>query len=202
MTNIILVDDHPIVLMAAKVILEKNNFSVVAEAKNGVEAIKKIKEYQPHIVVIDISIPFIDGISVIERCTAMGITTKFLVLTSQPNSHFVSLCMQAGAYGYLSKETGLEELVTAMKAIAAGYKFFPDSVTHLSTMQDKNDLSILSARELVVFNYLVSGFSNNEIAEKMLISNKTVSTYKKRIMDKLNAKNIVDLITIAKRTNA
>ncbi|MBC3616080.1 response regulator transcription factor [Vibrio sp. A11] len=201
MTNIILVDDHPIVLMAAKVILEKNNFTVVAEAKNGVEAIKKIKEYQPHIVVIDISIPLIDGISVIERCTAMGITTKFLVLTSQPNSHFVSLCMQAGAYGYLSKETGLEELVTAMKAIAAGYKFFPDCVTHLSTVQDQNDLSILSAREIVVFNYLVSGLSNNEIAEKMLISNKTVSTYKKRIMDKLNAKNIVDLISIAKRNN-
>ncbi|ARO98831.1 Virulence factors putative positive transcription regulator BvgA [Vibrio alginolyticus] len=196
MKKIIIVDDHPILLLAIKVLLKERSFSVVAEAENGVKALKEIKKHQPDIAIIDLNIPLLDGISVIEKCKKHELKTKFLVLTSQPSSHFVSRAIQAGASGYISKDEGLENILTAVNSISSGYSFFPDKFKNVSS---KDQITHLSSKELVVFKYLSEGLSNKEIGEKMLISNKTVSTYKTRIMEKLNIKNIAELIELSKR---
>ncbi|OOE31942.1 DNA-binding response regulator [Salinivibrio kushneri] len=203
--SILVVDDHPVVLLAAKMLLEQYNYKVIGEAKNGIDALKVIKRLSPDIVIIDLTIPSLDGMEVIQRCQSLKLKTRFLVYTSQTSEYFISLCMQAGASGYVSKDKGVEELLTAIRSLETGYNFFPEiSTVSLSTEQEKEDessLYILSSREMTVFKLLASGLSNKNIAEKMLLSDKTISTYKTRIFDKLNISNIAQLIDVAKRNS-
>lgn len=203
MSNILLVDDHPVVLLATKILLEQHQFKVVGEATNGIDALQLIKKLTPDIVVIDLNIPSLDGMEVIERCKALNLKTRFLVLTSQSSEHFIHLCMQVGASGYLSKTEGIEEVLTAIRSIQSGYKFFPDTSFSYNSYERKEErshaLSILSAREMMVFKFLASGLTNKEIAEQMLLSSKTISTYKTRIFEKLNISNIVELIDVARK---
>lgn len=203
MSNILLVDDHPVVLLATKILLEQHNFKVIGEASNGIDALQLIRKLNPDIVIIDLNIPSLDGMEVIKRCKALNLKTRFLVLTSQSSVHFIHLCMQAGASGYLSKTEGLEEVLTAIRSIKSGYKFFPDTSFSYNKEEKKQDssnaLSILSAREMMVFKFLASGLTNKEIAEQMLLSSKTISTYKTRVFEKLNINNIVEIIDVARK---
>ncbi|EKO3659168.1 response regulator transcription factor [Vibrio metschnikovii] len=203
MSSVLLVDDHPVVLLAIKVLLEQNQFTIVGEATNGIDALKLIKKLMPDIVIIDLNIPSLDGMKVIERCKALNYKMRFLVLTSQSSEHFINLCMQIGASGYLSKTEGIEAVLTAVKSIQSGYKFFPDISCLYNSYEIKNDsphsLSLLSVREMMVFQYLASGLTNKEIAKTMLLSSKTVSTYKTRIFQKIKINNIAELIDIARK---
>ncbi|NAX39783.1 response regulator, partial [Vibrio sp. V26_P1S5P106] len=122
-----LVDDHPVVLLATKILLEQNKYQIIGEAENGIDALQLIKKHQPDIVIIDLNIPLLDGMEVIERCKSLNLNARFLVLTSQSSEHFVNRCIQCGASGYLSKKEGTEALLTAVRSIQSGYKFFPDT---------------------------------------------------------------------------
>lgn len=199
MKKILLVDDHPVVLMATKILLEKNHYHVVGEATNGVDALKMIKLHKPDLVIIDIYLPLLDGLDVIERAKKAGHTSRFFVLTSQAQNQYLNRCMSIGASGFLSKEKSTDILLVGVKTILSGYKFFPDADTFNSQeLNKKNDISILSEREMMVFKDLALGLSNKEIGNKMLISTKTVSTYKSRIFEKLNISKLVDIYHLAK----
>lgn len=206
--NIVIIDDHPVVVVSLQILLERNGYTVVGTADNGVDALKVIKEKTPELVILDIGIPHLDGFEVINRLKNIEnpYRPRVLVLTAQPSEYFSIRCMQAGAAGFVSKQEDLSTVVNALQAIRSGYSYFPDSDNTLwshkqgrQTEQDK--LKTLSSREMMVLQQLAGGLSNKEIAESMFLSNKTISTYKSRLLTKLDAKNLVDLIEIAKRNN-
>lgn len=203
--KILIVDDHPVVVLALKIILAQNGFEVVAETNNGVDALKLIKELSPDAVILDIGIPQLDGLEVIERSRKQLKRPPILVLTAQPSDHFVSRCIQAGASGFVSKQKDMTEVTGALRAILSGHSYFPilsnSNVIAGSNLDEAELIKKLSTREMVVLQQLAVGLSNKEIAERMLLSNKTISTYKTRLLEKLNAKTLVDIIEIAKRNS-
>ncbi|MFV0595552.1 response regulator [Shewanella sp.] len=202
--KILIVDDHPVVVLALKILLEQNGFDIIGETNNGVDALKLMKELSPHAIILDIDIPQLDGLEVIERAKKLAICPPILVLTAQPSEHFVSRCITAGAAGFISKNKDLIEVSSALNAIISGHAYFPimsNSNTYQVNCNESDLIKKLSTREMSVLRQLALGFTNNEIAQKMLLSNKTISTYKTRIFEKLNIKNIVDIIEIAKRNN-
>ncbi|MGL5397655.1 MAG: response regulator [Shewanella sp.] len=203
--KILIVDDHPVVVLALKIILEQNNFEITAETNNGVDALRLMKELSPDAVILDIGIPQLDGLEVIERSRKLTNNPPILVLTAQPSEHFVSRCIQTGASGFVSKQKDLTEVIGALKAILSGHSYFPilanSNVISKSTQDEAELIKKLSTREMVVLQQLATGLSNKEIADRMLLSNKTISTYKTRLLEKLNAKTLVDIIEIAKRHN-
>lgn len=204
MTKAIVVDDHPFIRSAVKMLLRKEKIDVVAEADNGADAVRLVLEHHPDLLVLDINMPKIDGFEVIERINQLGLTAKVLVLTSQPDASYSSRCMRAGAAGFISKASNLVELVKAINSIRGGYNYFPHLSLSSVRMNDElaSDaklISTLSNRELIVLRQLARGESNKEISDNMLLSNKTISTYKTRVIKKLNLKSVVLLAEFARR---
>lgn len=203
MSRILIVDDHPVIRMAMKMLLEAEGHQIVGDTDNGVDAISLGRELKPDLVILDIGIPRLDGLEVISRLMVLALPLRILVLTGQSASLFALRSMQAGAAGFVCKQGGLAELVTAVNAVASGYSYFPSSamrpVQQGAYSDDVELLGRLSDREVSVLQYLSQGYSNKQISEQMFISNKTVSTYKARLLLKLNAGSLVDLIEFAKR---
>jgi len=206
MKKVIIVDDHPVIRFAVKMLLERNEMEVVAETNNGVDAIQKTRECLPDLVLLDIGLPKIDGFQVLERLRTLNLQLKILVLTSQSSSHFAQRCKQAGADGFVTKSDDMSELLDAIKMVMRGYSFFPQSTyqSYEQTDSDHDDdglLEQLSDRELSVLVSIGKGMGNKQIGEQLLLSEKTISTYKHRLKQKLNAQSLIDLIDFARRNN-
>lgn len=206
MKKVIIVDDHPVIRFAVKMLLERNEMEVVAETNNGVDAIQKTRECLPDLVLLDIGLPKIDGFQVLERLRTLNLSLKILVLTSQSSSHFAQRCKQAGADGFVTKSDDMSELLDAIKMVMRGYSFFPQSTyqSYEQTYSDHDDdglLEQLSDRELSVLVSIGKGMGNKQIGEQLLLSEKTISTYKHRLKQKLNAQSLIDLIDFARRNN-
>ena len=202
MNTVFIVDDHPVIRLAVRMLLENQNYKVVGESDNGVDAMQLIRETQPELVILDISIPRLDGLEVLARFQAMALPLKVLILTAQSPALFAVRCMHSGAAGYVCKQEDLNELLSAIKAVIAGYNYFPSQAIHSNHETADSDLRLfrlVNDRELMVLQLFAQGRSNQEIAKGMFLSNKTVSTYKKRLMQKLQANSLVDLIEMAKR---
>ena len=127
MSRILIVDDHPVIRMAMKMLLEAEGHQIVGDTDNGVDAISLGRELKPDLVILDIGIPRLDGLEVISRLMVLALPLKILVLTGQSASLFALRSMQAGAAGFVCKQGGLAELVTAVNAVASGYSYFPSS---------------------------------------------------------------------------
>ncbi|GGK32307.1 two component transcriptional regulator, LuxR family [Pseudomonas koreensis] len=206
MLKAIVVDDHPFIRSSVKMLLKQEHFEVVAEADNGADAVQLAREHAPDLIILDIAMPKLDGLEVISRISALGLSSKILVLTSQSALFYSMRCMKAGAAGYISKTNDLDELIKAIKAVMDGYTFFPNLATSSVRRSDVDatDLELiqsLSDRELTILQQLSNGLSNKEIGDAMLLSNKTVSTYKTRLIEKLKVKSVVYLADFAKRNN-
>lgn len=204
MRTALIVDDHPVIRMAVRMLLERNGLEVVGEADNGVDAVQLVRQHEPDVVILDIGIPRLDGLNVISRIRSLGLDSHVLVLTSLPAEGFCQRCLQAGARGFVSKEEDLQNLVIAINSISAGFTFFPADVLPVGQGTPSSEQELvgrLSNQELMVLQYLASGLGNKEIAERMLLSNKTVSTYKSRIQQKLNLASLLELIEFARRND-
>lgn len=203
--QIILVDDHPAIRMAVAHLLEAEGLHVVAQTDNGADALRLLERLQPCTVILDIGIPGIDGLTVINRIVAHNWAVKIIVLTGLEPAHLASRCLQSGAHGFVNKQSDLCEVVNAVRAVQANYSYFPSetccSVGSAPGGEEQKKLESLSIRELRVLQQLVQGLSNKEIADRMLLSGKTISTYKARLLHKLNATSVVELFVIAKRNN-
>jgi len=202
--KVMIVDDHPVIRLAVRLLLDREGYAVVAETDNGVDAIALAREHQPDRVILDIGIPRRGGLEVIARLQALDLPLRVLVLTGQNPNHYATRCMQAGAAGFVCKEGDLAELTAAVRAVLSGYSYFPSDVIRSGKRQvglpDENEMiEHLSDRELVVLKLLANGYSNKEIAEEMFISNKTVSTYKTRLLLKINARSLIELVEFANR---
>lgn len=198
MCNILIVDDHPIIRLAMHMLLEKEKYEIVGEASNGVTAIDLARKLKPDIIVLDIGLPGLDGFEVIERLQLSDNKAKIIVLTGLSAEIYVGRCIRAGVAGFVSKDNNLTNLVGAIKAVQMGFSCFPTTVSasmmnYATPVNDQELIESLSNREVTVLRYLARGVTNKEIARDLLISSKTVSTYKMRLMQKLNAKNIIEL---------
>jgi two-component system response regulator EvgA len=204
MNSVFIIDDHPVIRLAVRMLLENENYEVVGETDNGVDAMQMVRECMPDLIILDISIPKLDGLEVLARFNAMNLTSKILVLTAQAPALFAIRCMQSGAAGYVCKQEDLSELLSSVRAVLSGYNYFPSQALSPACREDGPPSEIelfrlVNDRELMVLQLFAQGRTNKEIARGMFLSNKTVSTYKTRLMQKLRAKSLVELIEMAKR---
>jgi len=201
MKKVLIVDDHPVIRFAVKTLLERSNMIVVAETDNGVDAVQKTRDLAPDLVLLDIGLPKIDGFQVLERLRALARPQKILVLTSQASAHFAERCRQAGADGFVTKTDDLSELMEAIRIVMRGYSFFTRETHFMESGQgdDAKLLRDLSDRELSVLILIAKGMGNKQIGDHLLLSEKTISTYKHRLKQKLNAQTLIELIDFARR---
>jgi two-component system, NarL family, response regulator EvgA len=203
MASVLIVDDHPTIRMAVSLLLQHDLHTVCGEVDNGIDALKEWKKTSPDVVILDIGIPKLDGLEVIKRIKSSGSPTQIVVLSAQNSHHIMLRCLQAGASGFVSKMDELMLIKNAINACLNGQKYFPSDViskARYTTNTNNSDiLNLLSNREMSVLLALCNGLPNKDIASNMLLSEKTVSTYKTRLMQKLNVSNIVELVEFAKR---
>ncbi|QTD31463.1 response regulator transcription factor [Pseudomonas fluorescens] len=202
--KVLLVDDHPVVLSAVGTLLAAEGFEIVGKATNGVMAIAMTLQLEPDLIVLDIDIPQLDGLGVLDRVSNLTKKPKVLILTGMKNAQMAARCLKSGASGYVSKEGDTGELLNASKAIREGYTWFMADALDSVRSQDfeKSDaalVNLLSPRELNVLRCIARGDSNTEIAETLHISTKTVSTYKTRLQQKLKIGKAVALAEFANR---
>lgn len=201
----LVVDDHPFIREAVRHLLEKEHFDVI-EAENGAEAVQMAREHTPELILLDITMPMLDGLRVMERLKALELPHRILILTAHTSQDFALRCQKAGAAGFLSKSHATRELSNAVSTLMSGYTYFPQAPGQAAQTKHypaSEELLVrkLSDRELTVLIQLANGSSNKEIGERMLLSSKTISTYKIRLLEKLGANSLVDLFDFAKRHN-
>lgn len=207
-TSILLVDDHAVVRTGLKMLLnEIDNMEVVGEASEGDEAIKKVEELQPNVVLMDLSMPHgRDGLSATVEIKKRWPNVQILILTMHDDEEYLFRVIQAGASGCILKSALHNELVQAISIVAEGSaylyptatkKLMEDYLDRLRNGGDGDTYSLLSAREKEVLTLIAKGFSNKEIAEKLVISVKTVENHKSNIMEKLKLKTRPELVEYA-----
>ena len=208
--RILLADDHKIVREGIKTLLDKQPaFEVIAEAENGRTTVNMVQELSPDVVIMDIAMPDMNGIEATRRIIEKVPTIKVIALSMHSDRRFVGEMLKAGASGYLLKECAFEELTNAIHAVFANRTYLSPEIAE-SVIQDyahilsksKKDLSvfsILTNREREVLQLLAEGKSTKEIASKLRISVKTVETYRRLIMDKLDIHSTAELTKYAIR---
>jgi two-component system, NarL family, response regulator EvgA len=202
MIKVLIVDDHPVVRLAVKMLLEQSDFDVVGEADNGVDAWQLAQILVPDVLILDLAIPNLDGFEVIDRIQKLQLPIRVMVFSSGESEQMVPRCMRAGVAGYLGKDKEIIDLVDAIKMIMKGVSYFPSqsySVGGSVLKTEEQLLSSLSNRELMIVRQMVLGKANKEMATDMLLSPKTVSTYKQRIFTKLGIASLPDLISMVNR---
>lgn len=204
MKKVIVIDDHPAIRLAIRGLLEKwEEFSVVEEADNGQEGLEKIRQVKPDLVVLDLCLPRSDGLALIRRIKGVDDKIKILVLTGQEERIYAVKSAEEGANGYVTKSKDMMEVYNAVNAVMSGYNCFPSddpgvAQGRVNYGKAPDALSTLSVRELAIMRYIAKGYSNKEIAEIFYISQKTVSTYKARVLVKLKLKNSIAIAEFAK----
>ncbi|MFJ7883532.1 response regulator [Pseudomonas sp. NPDC096917] len=204
MKKALIVDDHPFIRRIVRSVLEQSNFQIAAETDNGATALDLARSHLPHLIVLDLSMPKLDGLEVLKRLHILGLPIKVLVLTSKGAPFFADRCIRAGAIGFIEKTEDVDALSKAINVVMSGQIYLADIKVDLPSARNENLtdgelIHTLSDRELHTLQYLVAGMSNKKISEVMLLSEKTVSTYKARVMNKLNIKSVVYLAEFAKR---
>jgi DNA-binding NarL/FixJ family response regulator len=204
MIKVLLADDHSIVRAGLRRIIEESgDMEVIAEAADGGEAIRKVHEHLPNVAVIDISMPDLDGLEVISRLRNDYPQLPLLILTMHTEEQYVVRAIEAGAMGYVTKQSAPEQLVRAIRKVVAGHRYLTDEAAEALALrvakgaQRQSPLDTLSMRELQVLRRLALGNTNREIARAYHISIKTVDTYRSRILKKLGLRNNAELSRFA-----
>lgn len=199
MISVLIADDHTIVRKGLKQILTETPDMVVAdEASNGHEVMSKIRQRDYDIVLLDISMPGKSGLDILKELKAEKPKIPVLVLSMYPEEQYAVRVLRAGASGYLTKESAPDELVVAMRKVAQGKKYVSPSLAEKLAFDLEFDAKrslheTLSDREYQVMCMIASGKTVGEIAEKLNLSAKTISTYRARILEKMNMKNNAEL---------
>ena len=204
--KVILVDDHAVVRAGYKILLKNIDvIEVVAEAANGEDAVQLSKDYNPDVIVMDISLPGMGGIEAIRQITLLNGNAKILVFSMHEELVFVEQALQAGAYGYMTKSANPQLLSKAIKQIYNGKKYIDDELQkrmlYKKSTKDDSQLSDLSTREFQIFCLLAEGLTTAEISKQLSISYKTAANYATQIKNKLNVTTVADIARIAIRRN-
>jgi DNA-binding NarL/FixJ family response regulator len=199
MIKIIIADDHEIVRAGLKqIIADHPNMQVTGEASNGNELLKKIREHEYDVILLDIHMPGRNGLETLKQIKEEKKDIPVLVLTMYPEDKYAIRSLKAGAAGYLTKVTISEELVGAIKKVYQGGKYISLSLAEtladaISCDSEKLPHDYLSDREFQVLCMIASGKTIGKISEELCLSVKTISTYRKRILEKMNLKNNAEL---------
>ena len=205
-TTVLLVDDHAVVRDGLRALLaQASDLQVVGVAGNGRDAIGEAQRLNPDVVVMDVSMPDLDGVEATRRIRERCPDTRVLILSMFLSSEHLFRALQAGAQGYVLKESAGDEVVEAVRAVRAGKRFLSHRI--METMIDDylregvtvSPIDSLSLRERDVLHLVVGGSTNAEIARSLSLSPKTIETYRARIMKKLGVRDTVDLVKFALR---
>jgi len=206
--KILLADDHAMFRSGLRALLElEDGVEVVGEAGSGEEAVEKALKLRPDMVLMDVSMPGMNGLEATRRIAALEIGVAVLVLTVHAEEEYLVPVVEAGGSGYLTKASADRDLVDAIRTVARGEVFLPEKAAGLLLRQVRKGgedetpgLASLSPREKEVLALTAEGFSSSEIGKKLYISPKTVDTYRSRIMEKLELNHRSELVRFALKT--
>lgn len=207
--RILLADDHTLFRQGLRRVLqEQHGWEVVAEASDGAEAVRRTLELEPHVVILDIAMPRLNGVDAARQITRRLQGTRVLIVSMYSDEVFITQALQAGAHGFLLKDSADADLVRAVTDVANGKSFFSpavskvvldDYVRHLAARGVTDRFDTLSEREREVFQLIAEGKSNKDIAAVLHISPGTVETHRARIMEKLDVHSAAEIVLYAVR---
>lgn len=207
--RVVLADDQQLIRTALRmVIADIEDVEVVGEAADGEEAVTRTEELRPDVVVMDIRMPGVDGIEATRRITTGAGESRIVVLTTFDDDDYVYGALRAGASGFLVKDMAMDDIIGAIRVVAAGDALIAPSVTRrliqdftsarsFEPARPRRDLTVITDREREVLTLVGTGLSNAEIAERLFISVATAKTYLTRLLSKLDARDRVQLVIIA-----
>lgn len=206
--RILLADDHSILRDGLRLLLERQGFVVAGEAGDGREAVRLSQEQKPDVVVMDIAMPIMNGIDATVRIVETCASTAVIILSMHHDESYISRALNAGARGYLLKDSLKADLIAAINAVSQGHSYFSPKVSHLlqedyfREMTDKHksdSFELLTAREREILQLVAEGRGNKEIASLLYVSPYTVETHRGHILQKLNLHTVPELILYAVR---
>ena len=196
--KVLLADHHPVFRLGLECMMEKDEFEFIGYVDNGSQLEQRIAEVQPDIVILEIDLPRANGVGSLRKIKNNFPDLKTLVVSCHPEEIYAISSIKAGAQGYIAKTRSVEEIREALLTVSKGGTFLSSNIKGLlDDKERKSDVlkfKKLSPREIEVLNLLARGKRNKEIAQALSINEKTVSTYKTRLLKKLNVDNIADLI--------
>jgi two-component system, NarL family, response regulator NreC len=206
--RVLLADDHAIVRRGLKSLLEEAGVEVVAEAADGLEAVRLCEEHRPDVVILDVAMPKLNGIDVAARTQKFDRPPGVIVLSMHSDESYVLRALAAGARAYLLKDATDEDLLPALRAVASGKPYFSPAVTallvedymrRLQTRGLTDSHHLLTDREKEVLQLLAEGRSNKEVANLLDLGLSTVETHRANLMQKLNLHNTAEIVLYAVR---
>ncbi len=206
--RILLADDHAVLRSGLRALLNMEpDFEVVGEASDGREAVTLVQTLKPDVIVMDISMPVMDGMQAAAEMQRLGLPARIVMLTVHAEEDYLFQTLRLGASGYVLKSSADTELMEAIRMAHRGEVFlYPSAVKKLlgeylrsSSEEGRQEYDLLTTREREVLKLTAEGYTNHEIAEKLVISPKTVDTYRQRIMEKLNLHHRSELVRYALR---
>jgi DNA-binding NarL/FixJ family response regulator len=206
--HILLADDHPILRAGLRTLLDAQpGMHVVGEAGNGEEAISRAQELKPDVIIMDIAMPKMDGLEAMRRIRDLGLPCKMLALTMHAEAEYLFKVLEDGGSGYVLKQGVDSDLFEAIRTVMAGNVFLYPSATRLllsrylegNSEEERDEYDKLSEREREVLKLTAEGYSSQEIADQLILSPKTIETYRSRLMQKLNLHHRSELVRFALR---
>lgn len=204
MINILIADNHPIVRLGIKEVLNTvSDFKVLGDVSTTTQLFSALEKVKADVVLLEMDIPEINGIATLRKMKKEYPDVKVLIYSGQSEDVYALSTIRAGAFGYLSKTSDLDYIITAVKKVGDGKMFITNELAQRlafdeGTQKQRRFFRKLSTREVEVLKLLASGKRNKDVAEGLNLNEKTVSTYKSRLMKKLNVDNLVDLLQQAK----
>lgn len=205
MIRVLIADDHTIFRIGLKRTLESApDMVVAAEAATGEETLVKARQSNPNVVLLDVSMPGRGGVETAQELKRVNPRVRVLMLTMHPEDQYAVLCLKLGADGYITKDVPPEVLLEAVRKVASGRKYVSTNLaerlaTDLSGAGDRPAHELLSSREFEVMRKIAAGRTTGEIAAELHLSVKTVSTYRSRVLQKMNLKTNADIMHYAFR---
>ncbi len=208
-TTVLLADDHPVLRFGIRGLLSAEpDIEVIAEASDGIEALRLVQELKPDVAVLDIAMPGLTGLEVTRQITSLGLPCKVLIFTVHAHDQYLFHVLEAGGLGYVLKTGAYEELVEAVRTVARGEAYLrpeaarlvvADYLERAKSGEAKESFESLSDREREVLILTTQGFTSQQIGEQLYLSVNTVHTYRRRLMEKLNLHDRAGLVQYALR---